>query len=209
MNTRRSGFTLIELLVVVAIMAILMGLTIPAFQGTGRGSKVRTALFQVNSHLNLARQMAITTRQNVHVVFPDEFNASTNRLMYSAYAVYASRDGYIGEWKRLPPGVVFHSRFRPPDEAAANPRNLFLNNNTYLINKPFPYPASPGADMYAFTFRPDGRLDVAGFNRKSIFLTEGWVDDGATEPTYRPDARVFGVEIQPVTGTTKVREYAP
>lgn len=185
-----------------------MGLTIPAFQGTGRGSKVRTALFQVNSHLNLARQLAITTRQKVFVVFPDEYNTSTNKLMYASYAVYGERDKYIGEWKRLPPGVVFHPSFRPPKDPANQPRNLFLNDEVdYAVDVPFPYIGNPNSSIFAFTFRPDGRMDVAGFNRKSIFLTEGWIDEGQTVPNYRGDSKVFGVEIQPVTGQTKVREY--
>ena len=126
--------------------------------------------------------------------------------MYSSYAVYAERDKYIGEWKRLPPGVVFHPSYKPPNDPPAEPRNLFLNSEAqYGVNVPFPYIGNPNSSVYAFTFRPDGRLDVALYNRKSIFITEGWIDDGETVPNYRPDAKIFGIEIQPVTGKTKVR----
>jgi prepilin-type N-terminal cleavage/methylation domain-containing protein len=208
MNTHRTtqrGFTLVELLVVVAIMAVLLGLTIPAFQGTGRGGKLRTAVFQVNSHMNLARQMAITTRQNVYVVFQDNVVA-TNNWNFSAYAVYAENDGYIGEWRRLPPGVVFHPSHNPGG-TATQPRNLFLNSALYEVSVPFPKDGASPQNLYGFTFRRDGRLDVAGFNRKSIFLSEGFLESGNTAPTILPDAPIFAVEIQPVTGQTKVREY--
>ena len=203
----QAAFSLIELLVVVAIMAILLSLAVPAFQGTGRGSKLRTAVFQVNTHMNLARQMAITTRQNVHVVFQDDVNP-TNMWNYSAYAVYAENDEYVGEWRRLPPGIVFHPTHNPGG-TVTQPRNLFLNSSNYWVSVPFPK-QGPGAStsvLYGFTFRRDGRMDVAGFNRKSIFLSEGIFKDSESIPTILPDAPIFAVEVQPVTGQTKVREY--
>ncbi len=202
----RSGFTLIELLVVVAIMAVLMGLTIPAFQGTGRGSKMRTALFQLSAHMNLARQMAITTRQEVSVLFPDGFNVTTNTLMYSAYAIYGSKDGYIGEWRRLPAGVVFEPTFKPGSTPSLATRNIFLSDPTYYTtNVPFPYPSSGTSNLYAFIFRPDGKMYGATI-RKAIYLTEGWIEGGASTPSFRPGAKVSYVEVMSVTGKTKVRE---
>jgi len=220
MNRSKKGFTLIELLVVVAIMGILIGLAVPAFQGANRGGRVSTAVFQLNSHLGLARQMAITTRQDVHILFPDNaqtYNAKSVGLCYSAYAVYGARDGYIGEWRRLPPGVVFHDIYKPTaDKVAAEPFNVFLQPSAnYVKSVPFPGPNDGVQPVLALTYRADGALAHAGFNRKGVFVTEGWVTyDGSYSsasitPNFKPDASVFGLEIRPETGQSRAREYNP
>ncbi|HMO52390.1 MAG TPA: prepilin-type N-terminal cleavage/methylation domain-containing protein [Kiritimatiellia bacterium] len=227
---RTVGFTLVELLVVVAIMAIMLGLAIPAFQGSGRGAKARSAVFQLNTTLNLARQMAITTRQNVHILFPGQlfnggittYTTNTIGLAYSAYAVYGVRDGYIGEWRRLPAGVVFDADIVPPGDTIANqPFNVFRQLTSTLPGatnflKTVPYFVRPGdgaRQMLALTYRPDGAIDHAGFNRRGVYITEGWVTHnpafGDVQVNYRPEATVFGLEIRPETGQTRAREYLP
>lgn len=214
----KKGFTLIELLVVIALMAILIGLAAPAFKGSGRGAKARTAIFQLNSHLNLARQMAITQRQRVYVLFPGDrvnYTDDTRDLAYSAYAIYSEDDGYIGEWRRLPPGVVFDDEYEPKPNPSNDPKliyNIFLQTITnYLKTVDFPVSQEAGGteeEMFAFTFRPDGRLDVAGFRRKSMFMTEGFLDSNPTPlPIFNTNATIYGLEIQPVTGQAKAREY--
>ena len=216
MNKFRSsslrGFTLIELMVVIAVMAVLMSLTIPAFQGMGRGSRAKTAAFQLNTSMSLARQLAITTRQDVHVLFPDsDVRQPTNMmpLAYSAYAVYGARDGYVGEWRYLPAGVVFQDTYKPKaDKVAAQPFNIFLQSGTnYIKAVPFPAGNNASESMLAYTFRADGALANAGFYRKSVFLTEGWLDTVKRTPEFRPNATIYGLEIRPETGQTRAREY--
>ncbi|HMP74009.1 MAG TPA: prepilin-type N-terminal cleavage/methylation domain-containing protein [Kiritimatiellia bacterium] len=208
----QSGFTLVELLVVIAIMAVLLGLTIPAFQGLGRGGQVRSAVIQLNSQINLARQMAITTRQNVHILFPASdgtFNDATRDKPYSAYALWAERDGsYIGDWRQLPPGIVFHPTHGGVD--SGEQRNIFRQLPLYRkgpVPFPRPGPGSTQQDFLAFTFRPDGALHHAGFRVKGVYLTEGWLEPGSVTPNFNPNASIFGVEIRPETGRTRVREW--
>ena len=59
------GFTLVELLIVIALMAIITGITVPAFVGMGRGAGMRGAVSSVRSTLSLLRQWAITHREEV------------------------------------------------------------------------------------------------------------------------------------------------
>jgi len=208
------GFTLLELLIVIAVMAILLAISIPAFQGFGRGSRAKTALFQLSTTLNLARQMAITTRQNVHIMFPDSaltYNATNAQYAFSAYAVYSQRDGYVGGWRKLPAGVVFHDMYRPTgDTSATQPFNIFLQSATYEKSIPFDLPSSVAQPVLCMTFRADGVLDHAGINRKAVYITEGFLNysnNSVSPPTFKPGTTIFGLEIRPETGQARFREY--
>jgi prepilin-type N-terminal cleavage/methylation domain-containing protein len=213
----RQGFTIVELLVVVALMAIMLGLAVPAFQGAGRGQKLQTAIFQLNTSMNLARQMAITTRQDVHVVFPDDsinYSSNTVHLAFSAYAIVGERDGFIGDWRVLPRGVVFEADFVPPAETGSSqPFNIFRQSATYKKPAQLEPSSSQPQLLYAFTFRPDGAIDHAGINRKAVYLTEGFVTHSpsfsVSDLAYQPNSSVFGLEFRPETGQTRMREYNP
>lgn len=56
---RQSGFTLIELMVAVAVVAILLGLALPSFQGSMRSNRVATTTNELLASFSLARTEAI------------------------------------------------------------------------------------------------------------------------------------------------------
>jgi prepilin-type N-terminal cleavage/methylation domain-containing protein len=214
----RAGFTLVELLAVILIMGMLMLIAIPSFQSANRGGRTRTATLQLNSAVSLARQTAITTRQNVHIIFPDSgltYDESTVDLAYRSYAIYGARDGYMGEWRRLPEGVVFDNLFRPPGETGSGSPNVFGQTGTGdFVDIGFPNDESTSLQrLLALTYRPDGTLNT-GINLRAAYITHGWVDleavgGGANAVQAIPDATVYGVEIRPESGQTRVREYNP
>ena len=54
-----TGFTLLELMVIIAILAILITLALPSFQGTLRSNRVATASNELLASLSLARSEGI------------------------------------------------------------------------------------------------------------------------------------------------------
>src|SRR5665811_1203696 len=111
-KTHKAGFTLIEMLTVIVIIAIIMGIGIPAFTNLMKSGGLSGASREVANSLGLARQYAITHRTVTRVVFP--YNGTTGTTgtnfcpWYQSYAVIDVGSGnYISKWEHLPLGTVF------------------------------------------------------------------------------------------------------
>jgi prepilin-type N-terminal cleavage/methylation domain-containing protein len=103
---RWCGFTLIEMLAVLAIMGLMMGLTIGAFNHWGRGSRLRGSLLHLKSSMSMARQFAITRR--VRTTFACGNTANGDRGYYSI--TRNDSGAQVGATNYLADGIVFSNQ---------------------------------------------------------------------------------------------------
>ena len=182
---KKNGFTLVELLAVIAIMAILLIAAVPAFNSF-KQKGIQGPVTQLMSTLRLARQYAVTHRQWVYVVFPDDTEVynppgevSKAFRSYAVLAVtnqWATNYMYVSEWKYLPKGVCF---YKP--NASEDSCNIFHENAISSNRYPFPSDLS-GKDrkMPAVLFKPNGHgygygASWSDFSVSWIIMTEGFI----------------------------------
>ncbi len=158
----KCGFTLIEMMTVTLIIAVLFILTIPAFQSMTR-KNTNAAGSQLISTIRLARQYAVTHRQDTYVVFPTTTPvygspAEVTKAL-SSYAVISSNPAagrleYVSDWKFLPKGVYF-------DDSASSVMGTVQENVLRHAQSSFPFPNDFSGSlraMPALKFRPNGKL---------------------------------------------------
>lgn len=184
----RQGFTLIELLVAMSLMAVVITLSIAAFTRPGEATRMDIALRTLRQTVSLARQWAITSRDQTFVVFVNTgtsgsaVSADMRRRAFSVYAqpeVGAPRR--IHEWVYLPEGIIF-------DGASLNSleRRSFLDIN----------------DAAVIIFRRRGGL-ASGAATKHIDLRQGAVTEaGEVIETYAD--HTGRVAVNGLTGLARV-----
>jgi type IV fimbrial biogenesis protein FimT len=107
----QEGKTLMEMMVVVAVVGIMAGLAAPDFRSWHSRMQAGSALQEIASELRLARQLAITRRERVRIVFDSDqqsllayfVNSQTLHHVYS----YADK-GIVIEEPSAGPDLFFY-----------------------------------------------------------------------------------------------------
>lgn len=127
-----AGFSLVDMLCVVAVLAILAGVSVPAFQNVTEGYKHGQAVRDVERELQTARLKAVTANRPLRVRFncpatgqyriteligtpsvPASSDTAANRCTESVYPTPAgdnnplTRPNHDGPVRRLPTGITF------------------------------------------------------------------------------------------------------
>ena len=166
-NVRHAGFTLIEVILVVVISLILLGVSLPHFANTYKGSKLRSSARTVTRMARYARNMAIMRETTMTVVLNHETmeiylggatQTTTNTADGELDQDVLKRLGYVeGETSSENLGIdkEIH-RFLPEDITVADFEKDFLEEeedyeDIYLIR----YYSDGQADW--FTLKLEGR----------------------------------------------------
>jgi len=223
-STKRSAFTLIELLVVITIIGLLFAVAMPVFENAGRKDTDRAA-FDLMSTMRLARQHAISKRQWVLVVFPNQDGAyeetgwrSIDKCLrsYAVLAVVNNMDGldraaqipdnmqfaFVADWKYLPEGIYF-------DDTETLNGNYLFNDRSATFKYPLD-PAAPNEEvkmnpMGVVMFRPNGRA----YRMEKDNPTKCWQDTDYSK-IYLTSAKYYeksGNELlppKPIPGTNTI-----
>lgn len=108
---KQDGKTLMELMVVVAIIGIVAAMSGPNFLALNSRMQARCATEEIASELRLARQLAITYRDRVRVVFDFEQQVLEAQFVngVTTHHVYRYGDkGIVIEEPSAGPEILFH-----------------------------------------------------------------------------------------------------
>jgi len=129
-QSRRTGFTLVEMLMVLVILVIAAAIVIPSI-GTAGDSQAASAVRVLQSDLDLARSLALTTQQPYAVVFSDDLRSYKVVANYAGaggdYATVTAIDDPVSSKKRRD---VTLSAMNKMGSAAVS--NLSLGGKTYV-----------------------------------------------------------------------------
>ena len=142
---RCNGFSLIELLAVLALIAIILGLTLPSLGPMNRNLKLKTSAERLANTLEAARQYAVTSGENCYVVFPTLAMGNNAYMNYRAFKIYSLQGGTIGQWETFPAGVTIDGN---------SARSTFLQRNP--VGVAFPEDGDSLSSLSQIGFEPDG-----------------------------------------------------
>ena len=192
----KLGFTLVELLVVLVIIALLAGISIPAFLKMNQSSVLSTASDLLLDQLNFARQSALTLNRGVEVRFyrlPTPNNGATS--CYRALQSFALQDGATQALSRP---IFFPAQVQMASAAdfstLLDPARTDVQTGTGAAAQVQLPQVGLNYTYCAFRFRTDGSTTLASPATITLHLVSN-PPVGSTLPS-----NWFTLQIDPLTG---------
>ena len=227
-SLRTRAFSLIELIVVISVLAIIAAFSVPAVTSLLQGSSLTQASQMLVDQVNLARQFALSKNTVVEVRFyrysdpdiPGEDVTKPDKGRFRALQVFEilpTRAALpLGKLEELPISVILNANRDKPaegfssivDKGKLETQEQFGQNDPYYLSLPeLPRGIKKQYEFVAFKFMPDGSTTLSPTGL--WFLTLHGANDRPSKEGggVRPPANFFTLQIDPVTGTTKV--YRP
>lgn len=181
-------YTLVEILTVIAVVSILLGISLPAFEKLAKGQGVDLAARQMSAKLRGARAYAVSKGKNVALIFPNGDGTETlpekylNRS-YRPAIVTGSQSPYTFEswidgekWEFLPTGTLLIDIDDTENLGSVNGFSNASEVNGVAVGDMQGVAAGATSDsMKAIVFEAPGNLDTTAY----CVLNEGQRSGGS------------------------------
>jgi Tfp pilus assembly protein FimT len=182
-----AGFTLIDMIVIVAVLGILTGISVPAFQNLTEGYKLGQTIREVERELQTARLKSVTSNRPIRVRFncpaagqyrmveligspsvPAAEDTAANRCQETTYKSPANdsnpltRPNHDGPMRRLPTGITF---------SAADTLEFWPDGSVHQQNGatlPWPVVPAAGTSITLAKGAVTKRIDVNGVGKITL-----------------------------------------
>jgi uncharacterized protein (TIGR02596 family) len=223
---RSRAFSLVELVVVIAVLAILAAFSVPAVTSMLQGSSLTQASQMLVDQMNLARQFALSKNSTVGVRFyrysdpdtPGEDVTKPEKGRFRALQVFEVLSSGaalpLGKVEEMPLSVMIGSDPENPEESVSTiiDRKLSaivtadeVRNDKSAVE--LPRGIKKQYDYVSFRFLPDGSTTLGPASQWYITLHGSNDKPEKVDGKQRPPANFFTLQIDPVSGTTKI--YRP
>jgi len=188
------AFSLIELLAVMAVVAIIIAISLPAFTSLTSGSNLNRAGQMVGDQIALARQEAVARNRDVQVTFYNLTNGTTKgwrgmRILRVDQTQNGTVTNVATRLVQIPDGIVISA------DPATSP--LLSAGRTGTTN----LPGYGTVEYSSFRFRANGSME-SGFGATNNSLT---LQNASAQGN--PPSNYYTIQVNPLTG--KVSVYRP